>query len=136
MKGFVATALTVVIFMLMGFALRAEEGEPGRAETLPGEEIQVQKPVKPKPAGRHFIGIVVAVDIGAKTLIARNWRGQVVFDTARARFARPQGLEEIEPGERVVVRYVDEAGRKVARTVATAASKAGQDHRSGQGDMR
>jgi len=69
--------------------------------------------------GKRFIGTVVATDRAAKTIVARNWRGEAVFDTATARFAGHGSLEDVELGERVLIRYVEEGGKKIVRSNST-----------------
>jgi hypothetical protein len=85
---------------------------------------------RPHLAGKRFIGTVVSADNATKILLVRSWKGETVFDTATAQFARHGRLEDMEPGERVLIRYVEEDGKKVARFVIKAAFKYSNEKRN------
>jgi hypothetical protein len=86
---------------------------------------------KPSADTRKYIGTVVATNQSTGTLIVKNWRGETVFDTSGARFGGQRGLMDLEPGERVLIRYVQEGGRKVATAIVEAAHKQEREEKPG-----
>ena len=122
---------TCVVGLILAAGVHAQAGPAAQ----PGSETAKERPApaQPKPAqeGRRFVGTIAAVDLPAKALVVKSSRGETVFDVSSARFARGAKFEDLKPGERVLVRYVDEEGRKVAKAVITAQSKAVKDANAG-----
>ncbi len=75
------------------------------------------------PEGRRYIGTVVTADRNTGALAARSWRGNAVFDASVARFSGKGGLGTLKPGKRILVRYFEESGRKVATAVMEVAHR-------------
>lgn len=83
---------------------------------------------RPQLEGERFVGIVSSTDTTKGILVVSTWRGETAFDASTAKFGGHVRLEDMKRGERVMVRYVEQNGRKVARAVITAA------HESSNGD--
>ncbi len=79
----------------------------------------VAKAARTMPETRRFIGTVVSLDMQGQTLIARTRKGETAFDTSVARFPGSMTPGDLKPGEKVLVRYVEEDGRKVAKAILT-----------------
>ncbi len=86
---------------------------------MPSLETQT----KPKALKRRFSGTVAAVDAVSKTVVVKNWRGETTFDAAGAKLARRANVEDIRPGDRVVMSYAEEGGRKTAKVVIVVPAK-------------
>jgi hypothetical protein len=71
----------------------------------------------PKAERKRVSGTVVAIDTASKTLVVEDWRGETTFDTDGAKLVRGANLEDIRPGDRVVMSYAEEGGRKTAKIV-------------------
>jgi hypothetical protein len=86
---------------------------------------------RPYLEGKRFIGTVAATDSVTKTLVIKTWRRETVFDTSTARFVGHAGLEDMEQGERVLIRYIEKGGKKTARSVIKAALRYGDEKEAG-----
>jgi hypothetical protein len=81
---------------------------------------------KPKAEKKRLSGTVVAVNVESRTLVVKNWRGETTFDVAAAKLVRSVSLEDIRPGDRVVMSYTEEDGQKTAKAlIATPAKREG-----------
>jgi hypothetical protein len=103
------------------FAQKAPSGhfDAGKQEKVLLSETRT----KPKAEKKRLSGTVVAVDVESRTLIVRNWRGETTFDVAGAKLVRSVNLEDIRPGDRVVMSYAEEGGRKAAKAVIATPAK-------------
>jgi hypothetical protein len=90
-----------------------------------------QQAGRPHPEGKRFIGTVLSADHRTSRLVVGSWRGETVFDVSAARFFGPGGFEDIEPGDRVMIRYVEDSGKKVALAVMEAAEKQQGNEKTG-----
>jgi len=131
MKKICMLVSTCVVGLMLATGIHAQ----GSPAVQSGSETVKDRaaPNAPKAAqeGRRFVGTIASVDLSARALVVKSWRGETVFDASTARFARGGKLEDLKPGERVLVRYTDEEGRKVAKAVITAQSKAVKDENAG-----
>jgi len=91
------------------------------------------RPERPNPEERRFIGTVVVVDDITKTLVAKTWLREVVFDVAATRFAEDGSLQDLRPGDRVFIRYIEENGKKVVGSIIKADHKAKTSERPQSG---
>ena len=96
------------------------------SKTVPSLGIQPT----PKAERKRLTGTVVAVDTASKTLVVKNWRGQTTFDAAGAKLARRASLEDIVPGDRIVVSYAEEDGRKTAKTLVATPVRFEEDNKT------
>ncbi|MCX5805564.1 MAG: hypothetical protein NT010_05770 [Proteobacteria bacterium] len=67
---------------------------------------------------KQFTGEVIAVDMAAKTLIAKNKKGDMTFDVTDAKMK-----SEPKVGDKIFVKYTDKDGKMVAKSVATKNAK-------------
>ena len=116
---------TCVIGLVLVTGAQAQTGPAKQSGSETVKDRSAPNPAKPAQEGRRFVGTIASVDLPTRALVVKNWRGETIFDASTARFARGAGFEDLKPGERVLVRYVEEEGRKVAKAVITAQSKAG-----------
>jgi hypothetical protein len=85
-----------------------------------GELKKIQAGLKVET--KRFSGRVVSINPVSQTLVVKSWRGEATFDAASAKIARHVNLEDLRPGDRILVNYIEEAGRKTAKVlVATSA---------------
>ena len=56
-----------------------------------------------------------------------------MFDASNAHFAGEEGLKDMQPGDRVLIRYVEENGKRTARSVIKAARKFDMDRKGEPG---
>jgi hypothetical protein len=77
---------------------------------------------------KRFIGTVVTADDIARTLTVKAWWREVVFDVASAHFAEDSGLQELKPGDRVLIRYIEDKGKRIAGSII----KADRRHKTGE----
>ncbi|HVN96445.1 MAG TPA: hypothetical protein VMT62_08450 [Syntrophorhabdaceae bacterium] len=103
------------------------------AQTLPpmdvnreqqGDPLWTQGNANQKPETKRFSGKVVAVDASSQTIVLRNSRGEETFNTGHAKLVRHVELQDIKPGDRALVSYVEKEGKKTAEVVV--ATPAGQ----------
>jgi hypothetical protein len=131
MKKICMLICTCVIGLALVMGAQAQTGPAGQSGSETVKDRSAPNPAKPAQEGRRFVGTIASVNLPTRVLVVKNWRGETMFDASNARFARGAGLEELKPGERVLVRYVEEEGRKVAKAVITAQSKVGADANAG-----
>ncbi len=84
----------------------------------------------PKAERKRVFGTVVAVDTASKTLVVKDWRGETTFDTDGAKLVRGANLEDIRPGDRVVLSYAEEGGRKTAKIVIATPATPQQENKA------
>ncbi|HLE42247.1 MAG TPA: hypothetical protein VI956_12165 [Nitrospirota bacterium] len=67
----------------------------------------------------RYSGVVQEVNVGAKTLtVAKEKRSlAMLFYAANAAFTNIKGLQELKPGDKVVVEYDAREGKTIAVTV-------------------
>jgi hypothetical protein len=85
---------------------------------------------KSKEEKKRLSGTVVAVDVESRTLIVKNWRGETTFDVAAAKLVRSVNLEDIRPGDRVVMSYAEEGSRKAAKAVIATPAKPKEENKT------
>jgi hypothetical protein len=83
-----------------------------------------EKPAKPKAKPRvGFVGMVTMVDLAAKELAVKGKKDAVTFDLTNAKFKGYKKAEEIQAGDKVLVKYVKD-GVKVEKIAGKKAEKA------------
>ena len=108
------TLLTVFLVAATGSAETdvADQGPQAREKpAVSGKKIKTTEPVK------RFMGEMVSMDMGAKTITARGRKGESVFDFSNARIARNMNLEDLKPGDKMGIVYTENNGKKVAKVV-------------------
>jgi hypothetical protein len=118
-------ALIVIFIGIAGVTNTAAQKTPSR-QLNAGETTKVllsENRTKPKVEKKRLSGTVVAVDVESRTLVVRNWRGETTFDVAAAKLVRSVNLEDIRPGDRVVMSYAEEGGKKAAKAVIATPAK-------------
>lgn len=131
MKKICILASTCVIGLALAIGAYAQVSPAGQSGSETVKDRSAPNQPKPAQEGRRFVGTIAAVDVPARALVVKSWRGETLFDVSAARFARGAKLEDLKPGERVLVRYIEEEGKKVAKAVITAQSKAVKDANAG-----
>jgi hyperosmotically inducible protein len=76
-----------------------------------------------KPKGNSWVGKVVSVDTAAKTVVAKNKKGEMTFDVSAAKFAKNVAFEDLKAGDRIAVKYKVKDGKNMATSVAMAPAK-------------
>jgi osmotically-inducible protein OsmY len=65
-----------------------------------------------------WTGEVVSVDSAAKTVVAKDKKGEMTFDVSAAKFAKNVKLEGLNAGDKITVKYEEKDGKNVATSVA------------------
>jgi hyperosmotically inducible protein len=78
---------------------------------------------KDKPKGKGWVGEVVSVDTAAKTVVAKNKKGEMTFDVSAAKFAKNVAFEDLKAGDKIAVKYKVKDGENMATSVAMAPAK-------------
>lgn len=90
-----------------------------------GQEKRAEKPAG--PAARRHVGTVKAVDSAAGTLTVSEKEGEVTVSVGeKATIKKGQKnvtLKDLKPGDEVIIRYVKEDGKDMARSVTVRAKK-------------
>lgn len=110
MKKAIAILVSVLfVVSVAGLSFAAEKAAP------------VEKKAKAKV---HIVtGEVVAVDGAAMTLTVKGRKGEVALNTTdKTRFAKGKSLADVKVGERASVKYVEEDGKNIAKSVKARAA--------------
>jgi hypothetical protein len=121
----VLAVLISVAFVTTVFAQPKPEAKPAdkpaaaAPEKAPAPEKKADKPEK-KPAAKakSFKGEFVSMDAAAKTIVAKNDKGEMTFDVAGVK-----KMAELKAGDKIMVSYTEKDGKMVAKTVAKQAAK-------------
>jgi osmotically-inducible protein OsmY len=77
-----------------------------------------------KPAAKaksmSWAGVVVSVDTAAKTVVAKNKKGEMTFDVSAAKFAKNLTVEDLKAGDKIAVKYEAKDGTNMATGVTKA----------------
>jgi len=126
-------AFIVLIFIgFVGVTISLAQKTPPRgrnagiSKRVPSSVTQAKSGVESK----RFAGTVVAVDVESKTLVVKNWRGDTTFDVAGAKLVRSTDLEDIRPGDRVVMSYTEEDGEKTAKALIATPAKSEEESKT------
>jgi osmotically-inducible protein OsmY len=76
-----------------------------------------------KPKGNSWVGKVVSVDTAAKTVVAKDKKGEMTFDVSAAKFAKNVAFEDLKAGDKIAVKYKVKDGKNMATSVAMAPAK-------------
>jgi len=90
---------------------------PGKAPA-PEKAPAPQKKTTPSARVKLFKGEFVAMDGAAKTIVAKNARGEVTFDVSGVK-----KMAELVAGDRIMIAYGEKDGKMGARTVAKKAAR-------------
>ena len=85
-----------------------------------------------KPKGNGWVGTVVSVDTAAKTVVAKNKKGEMTFNVSAAKFAKNVAFEDLKAGDRIAVKYKVKDGENMATRVAMAPAKKGKHEGAGE----
>lgn len=120
----VLAVLISVAFVTTVFAQAQKDAKPAAAPAKAADKAAApaEKKVEKKEAApkvHQFTGDVMAVDATAKTLTAKNQKGEKVFDIAGLTKAT-----DAKAGDKVLVKYVEKDGKDIAQSVKV--TKAGK----------
>jgi hypothetical protein len=94
---------------------------PGAEKT---KEIQpLQNQGRSKVENKRLSGTVVSIDSVTKTLVIKNWRGETIFDIDGLKTAHRADSEDVKPGDRVRISYIEKNGKKTARAIIVTAAR-------------
>lgn len=89
------------------------------SEKAPAPEKKADKPEKKAaPKAKTFKGEFVSMDETAKTIVAKDAKGEMTFDIAGVK-----KIAEFKAGDKVMVAYTEKDGKMVAKAVAKKAAK-------------
>lgn len=128
MKKVFMVALAVLIsvaFVTTVFAQAKPEAKPAdkpaaaAPEKAPAPEKKADKPEKKVAAkAKSFKGEFVSMDAAAKTIVAKNDKGEMTFDVAGVK-----KMAEFKAGDKIMVAYAEKDGKMVAKNVVKQAAK-------------
>jgi hypothetical protein len=71
-----------------------------------------------KVKGTGWAGEIVSVDAAAKTVVAKNKKGEMTFDVSEAKFAKHVKFENLKAGDKIALKYEEKDGKNMATGVA------------------
>lgn len=107
--------LTSIAFVTTVFAQTKPEAKTAAApEKAPAPKKKAEKAEKAKT----FKGDFVSMDAAAKTIVAKDAKGEMTFDVAGVK-----KMAELKAGEKIMVSYSEKDSKMVAKIVVKQASK-------------
>ncbi|OPY65697.1 MAG: hypothetical protein A4E62_02624 [Syntrophorhabdus sp. PtaU1.Bin002] len=118
---FALAILISVAFVTTVFAQAKPEAKPADkpAAVAPEKAPAPEKKAAKKPATKTFKGEFVSMDDVAKTIVAKDKKGEMTFDASAVK-----KMPELKAGDKIIVVYSEVDGKMVAKKVAKAAKKA------------
>jgi hypothetical protein len=110
----VAAILIGLVVAVTGSAqVESDEKACQAQEKVPasGKRIKTTEPVK------RLMGELISIDMSAKTVTVKGRKGETLFDISGARIARAVKLEDLKPGDRIAVVYIEKDNKKFAKVV-------------------
>ena len=77
----------------------------------------------PTVKAKRWAGEVISVDAAAKTVVAKNKKGEMTFDVSAAKFAKNVKFEDLKAGDNIAVKYETKDGKNMATSVTKASAK-------------
>lgn len=119
----IAFALFIsVAFITTVFAQAKPADKPATAPEkapAPAPEKKTDKPEqKAAPKAKTFKGEFVSMDATAKTIVAKDAKGEMTFDVSGVK-----KLAEFKAGDKIMVSYMEKDGKIAAKTVVKQAAK-------------
>ena len=123
---FALVLLISVAFVTAVFAQAKPEAKPAdqpaavaaekapAAEKTPAPEKKAEKTAR----ARIFKGELVTMDGAAKTIVAKDGKGEMTFDVSGVK-----KMAELAAGDKIMIAYVEKDGKMVAKNVAKKAAK-------------
>lgn len=114
----VLAVLISVAFVTTVFAQAQKDAKPAAPAAAPAPEKKAEAKVEAKkeaPKAQEFKGEFVSADAKAKTLVAKDEKGEATFDVAGIK-----KLAKFAAGDKIVVKYTEKDGKKVASSVKKA----------------
>jgi hypothetical protein len=85
----------------------------------PAPEKKADKPEqKAAPKAKSFKGEFVSMDATAKTIVAKDGKGEMTFDVSGVK-----KLAELKAGDKIMVSYMEKDGKMAAKSVVKQAAK-------------
>jgi predicted lipid-binding transport protein (Tim44 family) len=82
------------------------------------EKKEATKPAEKKEAMKTFKGEFVSMDAAAKTIAAKDAKGEITFDIAGVK-----KMAELKAGQKIMVRYTEKDSKMLAKIVVKQAAK-------------
>ena len=122
MKKVLMIALAVLISVAFVSTVFAQDKKPAAATEKPAAapdkaKAEVKKEA-PKAKTQTFKGEFVSADETAKTMVAKNDKGEMTFDVSAIK-----KMPKAAAGDKVTVTYTEKDGKMVAKTVKVAKAK-------------
>lgn len=117
MKKALMIALALLISIAFVTTVMAQPKPEAKPAAAPEKAPAPEKAVKAK--AKVFKGEFVSMDAAAKTMVAKDAKGEMTFDVAGVK-----KMPELKAGDKIGVTYVEKDGKNVAKKVAVAKEKA------------
>jgi Cu/Ag efflux protein CusF len=109
----VLAVLIGVAFVTTVFAQEKKDAKPAAAAPAPEKAKEGVK--KEAPKAQDFKGEFVSIDEKAKTIVAKDEKGEMTFDVAKIK-----KMAKFAAGDKIVVKYTEKDGKNVASSVKKA----------------
>jgi Cu/Ag efflux protein CusF len=117
MKKILMVALAVLIAVAFVTSVFAQE----KPAVTPEKASTAEKSGKVK--ARPFAGEIMSVDVATKTIVVKGKKAEATFDLGDAKFAKAYRMEDVKPGDKVLVRFEEKDGKMIAKYVVKAVGK-------------
>jgi osmotically-inducible protein OsmY len=87
-----------------------------------------------KAKSMSWVGEVVSVDSAAKTVVAKNKKGEMTFDVSAAKLAKNVKLDGLNAGDKITVKYEEKDGKNMATSVAMVPGKKAKSKNESAGE--
>jgi len=116
MKKALMIALALMISVAFVTTVMAQPTPDAKPAAAPEKAPAPAKAVKAK--AQIFKGEFVSMDAAAKTMVAKNDKGDMTFDVAGVK-----KMPDLKAGDKIVVKYAEKDGKNVAKMVAKEKAK-------------
>jgi formate-dependent nitrite reductase cytochrome c552 subunit len=109
-----------VLMMALALLIGATFITTAFAQAKPETTQAADKPADKKEAMKTFKGKFVSMDAAAKTIVAKDTKGEMTFDVSGVK-----KMSDLKAGQKIMVRYTEKDGKMAANTVVKQAAKKG-----------
>ncbi len=114
-----AVSISVFLVLLAFVTVVFAEERPSENPAVNQEKAAASERPHTKKADRKRLhGEVIHIDLSENMMIVKNKRGEFIFDIGTTRTGRGMKLEDIKPGDRIGIIYVEKDNKNVAVAMA------------------
>jgi hypothetical protein len=124
MKNVLMIVMALMISVVFVTMVMAQNKPAANAKDILSLALVAIVMTQDKPAanvkGISWAGVVVSVDAAAKTVAAKNKKGQMTFDVSAAKFTKNVTFKDLKASDKIVIKYIEKDGTNMATGVAKA----------------